>query len=123
FRGRYPWFPATTPSANGVESPSIEDVWAAEVLERDAPGVDQAREWERGPERPGDDRVQLVEERRPRCRADVWIEVEGRAPPSADRVAVVVWSVRREVVPERHQAAHDDQGRQQEVGEDVEPGG
>ena len=40
---------------------AVEDVGAADVLQRDAPGVHEPAEREQRPERPGDDRVELVD--------------------------------------------------------------
>src|SRR6516164_3832573 len=50
-------------SGGRLEPAAVKDVRPADVLERDAPGVHQPAERERGPEQPGDDRVQLVDDR------------------------------------------------------------
>ena len=67
--------------------------------------------------------MQLVDERRAADGRDVGLQVEDRAPPQADRDAVIVGRVRGQVVDKGHVAPQADQHRQQQVGEQVDAGG
>ena len=92
---------------------------AARGTGADRPGVHESAEREQRPERPGDDRVDLVDDVGALDGLDVRLEDEERPPPQRHRVAVVVGLLREEVVTDRHPDPHHDQDRQQQVDEQV----